>query len=131
MPTAPSFGPGRMPSPAEMRKYQAEVERARNEAEVAAKQAQANAQTMQTIAKFFIWLASLAPIAGFAAFAFFLGVVGEALGAAQARLLAIYYCGLEGACELWATVSAFVIDMATPMMVRLNMVLWIILTLAT
>ena len=38
---------------------------------------------------------------------------------------------LQAACALWATASAFVIDMSTPLMIRLTMVLWIVLTLAT
>jgi len=120
---APSIS-GPPPRTAELKKSQADVERA-------AKQRETNKKIMDIINKGLLWLSMLAPIASFAAFGLFLVRLGEHLGAAQLKPLAIYFGILQGVFALWLTLVPFITDGSSQTFERLCMILTILFMLAT
>ena len=133
-PTPPNLAPRSVSqphTPAEWQKWQADVERASKEAELAAKQAQANAKTMAIVSKVFLWLSIMASLASCVAFGLFLGKLGEYLGETRLNLWALYFCILQGAFALWLTANVFVIEANSLAYVRLCMMLTLAFILAT
>ena len=86
---------------------------------------------MEIVSKTLVWLSMLALIASCAAFGLFLGLLGQHLSAAQSKLLAVYFCILQGGFALWLTLNTFVIADNSPALVRANMILAVGFVLAT
>jgi len=123
--SAPSPGSSGSPprNPAEWKKFEADRERAM-------KQTEDNAKIMGNVFKALIWLSVIALVASCAAFGYFLGLLGECLGAAQWKQLAIFFCVLQGAFALWLTLDMFVMEAKSPIVIRLCMMLTMAFILA-
>ena len=108
---------------AEIKKYEEDVARARKDRE-------SNAKIMGYVGNAFVWLSMLASLASTAAFALFLGLLGEYLGAAKWKQLATYFCMLQGAFAVWLTLS-MCFEGSSPTFMRFCMILTMLFILAS
>jgi hypothetical protein len=76
-------------------------------------------QTLMTVMKGVTWLITLAWLGSYAAFAFFLGKLGDYFGHSRLGQLGLFFCFYQVAAALWMTLLMFVIEPRSEMMIRL------------